>query len=504
MTMTSTSVGVRTLRDVARHLVIPDGISASFYRAIEPTLTDLGLEHDDWQRDLGFHVLAMNDRGLFAAGVGGVVLSTCRQVGKTFTFGSIIFALCAKTSGTTVLWTAHHTRTSDETFEALAIMAGMPKVVPHIRKVLHGNGKQAILFKNGSRILFGAREQGFGRGIPAVSIIVFDEAQILSQRALNAMLPATNTVRNPLIIYMGTPPDPRDPSEVLKWRRRRALELEDSGDTSDMLYVEIGADPDAGLDDRTEWARGNPSYPDRTPDEAFLRLRAQLGDDGAFRREGLGIWDDDESASRAISVAQWDALFVESKPADGNQALGVAFSLDGMRLSLAGAIAPPVADDGTQPPAHVELIDAYAGSMELGLAPLADWMASRWRDYAGFVLSGRAGATVLADLLHKRKVPERRVIVLNTPQYLQSCAGYLDEIRAGTVTHLRAEGQVALDEAVAVTERRNRSKVDDAWSWWSADGSYVHLEAVSLALYGARTLKPPRRVDPSKPKGAIL
>ncbi|MUP49193.1 terminase, partial [Veillonellaceae bacterium M2-8] len=73
------------------------------------------------------------------------------------------------------------------------------------------NGQQAIEFTNGSRILFGARESGFGRGFAMVDVIVFDEAQILTENALSDMVPATNAAPNGLVLMMGTPPRPKDP-----------------------------------------------------------------------------------------------------------------------------------------------------------------------------------------------------------------------------------------------------------------------------------------------------
>jgi len=78
----------------------------------------------------------------------------------------------------------------------------------HTNYALRKNGQQEITFTNGSRILFGAREGGFGRGFAGVDILVFDEAQILGQKALDDMVPAVNTAPNPLVIRLGTPPRP--------------------------------------------------------------------------------------------------------------------------------------------------------------------------------------------------------------------------------------------------------------------------------------------------------
>ena len=151
------------------------------------------------------------------------------------------------------------------------------------------NGEQEIAFRNGSRILFGAREGGFGRGFAAVDAIVFDEAQILTERALDDMVPATNQAKWPtgaLLLYMGTPPRPIDPGEVFSLKRESAL----AGLTDSQVYVELCADEDADPDDLDQLALANPSFPERTPLESVLRMRANLGSDEAYLREGFGIW----------------------------------------------------------------------------------------------------------------------------------------------------------------------------------------------------------------------
>lgn len=503
--MLQTKPGTRKLSEVTKHLSLPSGIVSTGYPAVAAQCRKMGVVHDDWQQGLGRAVLAKRENGLYAAGIGGVVLSTCRQVGKTFTFGTLIFALCILFPGLTVLWTAHHTKTSDETFEALEAMTLRPKIAPYVQNVTRGNGKQAIRFKKGSRILFGAREHGFGRGIPGVSVVVFDEAQILKQSALNDMIPAANTVKNPLVLYMGTPPDPKDPSEVFKGRRRKALAVEkarEAGDfvKSNTLYVEIGADKGANLDDPNQHAKGNPSYPVRTPAESIQRLREQLGDDASFSREGLGIWDSDDDGSRAISAEVWKARGVGVAP-DGVKSFGVAFSMDGSRLAIAGAVAH--GDEEV----HVELIDV--GREQGGLAPLADWLVEkdeagvpRWRRAAGIVIGGSAGAAVLKQLLIERKVKERWIRIVNTPQYLQACAMFHEatgDIDSGKMTHLAHEGQQVLDDAIEIVDKDKRG----GWMSTTADGDETPVEAVSLALWGARTSKRVPR-DENKPRGVIL
>lgn len=499
-----TKPSTRRLSDVAKYLVLPSGIVSTGYPAVAAQCRKLGIIHDDWQASLGQAVLAKRENGLYAAGIGGVVLSTCRQVGKTITIGSIIFALCILFPGLTVLWTAHHTRTSDETYLALAGMAQRPRVAPYVEKTPSGNGRQSIVFRNGSRILFGARERGFGRGIPGVAVVVFDEAQILTNAAINDMVPAANTVKNPLVLYMGTPPTPKDPSEVFKEHRRdarRVLEQREAGEDVefDTLYVEIGADADADPNDRKQWAKGNPSYPARTPAESILRLRTQLKDPKSFLREGLGVWDEDSAGKRAISDSEWNATGIPVAPADGLRVYSVAFNLEGTRLALGGGIRH---DAGV----HVELIDAAQDNIEAGLADLADWLAARWRNAAQIVLSGSAGAPVLAQLLKDRGVPAALVKVAATSEYTTACSVTLDAVREAAAaveanrdlpdsarrpipfTHLADPGQQQLDDSVAVADKKLRGKTG-AWGWEATtpDGDETPIEAISLAYWMAKT-----------------
>jgi hypothetical protein len=96
----------------------------------------------------------------------------------------IIFALCLTNRNLTVIWTAHRKTTAAETFAQFDSMSQRPKVAAHVRQVLRGKGDEKILFNNGSRILFGARESGFGRGFTGVDVLVCDEGQIMSESVM--------------------------------------------------------------------------------------------------------------------------------------------------------------------------------------------------------------------------------------------------------------------------------------------------------------------------------
>jgi hypothetical protein len=260
----------------------------------------MGVTFDEWQDGAGRLILAKRDDGMFACTVGGVVLSIPRQVGKTFLIGAIVFALCLLHPGLTVIWTAHRARTANETFLSMRAFAKRKRVAPHIRNIVLGSGDEAVEFHNGSRVLFGARERGFGLGFSKVSILVLDEAQRLTDTAVDDMIPTTNQAPAPfpLVFYMGTPPRPMDAGEVFLRKRTDAI----SGDSDDTVYIEFSADPDAHNDDRKQWTKANVSFPARTNEASMLRMKKNLTPD-SFRREALGIWDQTTGA-----IPNWPTL----------------------------------------------------------------------------------------------------------------------------------------------------------------------------------------------------
>ena len=367
------------LSDVARHLVLPDGIVTTAWPSVAAQLEHMGMPLDRWQQGFVSAALGKRADGLYAAGVGGVVASIPRQVGKTYTVGALAFSLALLSPDTLVMWTAHRSRTHAETFGSMVGIADRPDVKPLVDAVRKANGEQEIRFKNGSRILFGAREQGFGRGFAKVDVLIFDEAQILTEKAMEDMVPATNAAPNGLVFLVGTPPRPGDPGEVFSLRREAAL----SGDDPDVMYVELSADKDANPDDRAQWRKANPSYPHRTGEGSILRMRKLLGSVESFKREGLGIWDERQQGRKAFGPGLWGKRVAEP-PKSGVRSFGVKFTPDGSHVAIAGAMK---ADDGR---VHVEAI--RQAPMSEGTQWLVDFLIERRGEFAQVAIYGRAGA----------------------------------------------------------------------------------------------------------------
>lgn len=265
----------------------------------------IGIIFDPWQRDLNRCLLSKSRDGLYAADT--ALLSIPRQVGKTFDVGGVVFADSIINPGTVTVWTAHRFKVARESFNEMRAWAKSPLLVPHIDydDITTGAGNECIPFRNGSRIVFAARERGSVRGFTKVRRLVLDEGQILTEIALSDLVPTMNQAVNPQIILMCTPPKPSDPSEVVTRLRADAL----AGESTGVLYVELSAPPGCGPDDRAAWRKANPSYPRRTPAKAILRMRKLLSPED-FMREALGVWDDPDGAWEVIDQDTWGAAAV--------------------------------------------------------------------------------------------------------------------------------------------------------------------------------------------------
>lgn len=467
-------MSARRLSELASHLLRPDGIESSGFGRINRAAVKAGIRYDPWQQGFLWLLFARKADGKHACGTGGAVLSSCRQIGKTFTVGSAIFLHAVLTPGLKVIWTAHHSRTSDETFNDLCDMARTPTLRRYVSSIRRANGQQEIRFTNRSRIMFGARERGFGRGLHSVDVEIFDEAQILTVRALANMLPIVNTAPDPLVVFMGNPPKPGDQSEVFEDKRRAALA---GGERAQgMMYVEFSADRDADPDDRAQWAKANPSYPERTGADAILRLRDTLPVDD-FRREALGIWSE-TTAQSAIDPDDWKQCETDDPDTAGLLAFGVDMPPDRSTIVIGAAVRH---EDDTV----LVNIEQIRDTASAGIAWAAEWLAERWPRTCAVVIDAQSPAMSLLPDLQERHV---RVMVTQSRDLGAATGRVLDMIRAHTLSHLPDGQQPQLDAAVqGATLRQMGPSGAVAWQKRGTDIDISPLQAVTLAVHGAFT-----------------
>lgn len=468
------------LSEAARHVVYPSGIVSTGWPRIESRLASMGVAFDPWQTGIGQLTFAKRADGKYASTIGGVTLSIPRQVGKTFAVGMMIIAFCLEYPNSTVLWTAHRTRTATRTFQGMQGLVKGKRIKPHLAEgrsdgVRTTNGEQEIEFRNGSKIMFGAREGGFGRGFDEIDVEVFDEAQILTEKSLEDMVAATNQSRHPhgaLLFFMGTPPRPDvDPGEEFALRREEAL----SGESDDAVYVEFSADEDADPSDMKQLAKANPSYPDRTPLESILRLRKNLKNVDSWKREGLGIWPNDGDLG---VLPGWSKRFLDTEDLPPVAAIGISVSVGAEFSSIASADLWP---DGR---VNLGAVDRRPGTAWI----VAE--AKRIQDEHGCTVNidRKCPDETLLDALVEAGVDvgkggsKKNDPGMDFADCIWASSELVNRVRDGLVTHQRT---TELDDAVAAAAWRDVGDGRRLFGRKKSSGPIDMLEAATAALWGA-------------------
>lgn len=458
--------------------VAPATTRANSWEDVADLSDSFGVTLDDWQETVLQSAMGERSDGTWAAQRVG--LSAPRQNGKSQLIVARGLAGALLFGEKTIIISAHQQDTARETFaKFLEIIEASPSLEARLvggsirTGVMNALNREFIRFANGAKIQFKARAASGGRGFSA-DCLMLDEAQILSQRAWASINSTMSARPNPQIWLLGTPPTPEDDGEVFARVRRTAMQ----GKSPRSAYLEWSDDGDPAKEETR--AKANPAWYTRINHDV-VQGEFETYTPEQFRLERLGVWTSDIAGSRLITAEQWKSTAIDVAP-EGTRSFGVAFSMDGTKVSLAGA-------RRSFEDVHVELIDAMTGDLDEGLGKLADWIAERHRDASGIVLSGRAGATALAEELYARRVPRRKVVVATSGEYFTSCAMFHDAVKSGDVTHLDHEGQTVLDDSIAISDKKLRGQ-DGAWGWRATtkDGDETPVEAVSLAHWAAKTM----------------
>lgn len=460
----SSLVAVRVGVQIPRVVLEPQGVARSWGPDAAELSARCGLVLDVWQRavlDVG-----MGERadGQWCAADVDVIAS--RQNGKNGTvearelYGAAVL-------GESIIHTAHLFKTTKESYiRLLAMVEADPDVAERLTyKVASPASGYELRFAGGGRVQFIARSRTSGRGLTG-DVLVIDEAQDLDDDALGALLPTISSRPNSQSWYLGSAPGPM--STV--WHRRRADGRK--GVLTRRAFFEFSADPSSDLDDRDAWAQANPGLGLRQTEEAIEAERAAMSDE-MFARERLSISPDLESGVASVIPADDWARCRQPRTRGDRVAYAIDASPDGKSACIG-------VSDG---------VSVLVAEHAPGTAWLPSLLAARLADKPGPVFidpKGPAGA-LLVDLAEQGIVP----VEVTPPQHAQACGGLLAAVTFdGPELRLHHDGQHALDSAVAGATRR---PYGDSWAWnrRTATVDISPLVAVTLARWGALTIKPP-------------
>lgn len=439
---------------------------------------------DDWQRLVIDCWLGKDDSGRYNVTSAG--LSLPRQNGKNVCiecrefFGLVI-------SGERMLHTAHQVRTSKKSFRRLAAMftdKKHPEITDMVKTIRYTNGEEAIELNNGGIIEFSARSRQAARGFDGISLVIFDEAQELTDdqvEAIMATLSASATGTRQLI-YAGTPPYPNAPAEV--FRRRRTTCLDNPGKHDAWHEWSVAGDTidDINVEDIMLWYSCNPALGRRLDEEFTAEEMRSMSKDG-FARERLGWWTPitERKEEYIISIKAWDACKSALPKPDGKIAFGVKFSADGVEVCLSGAV---IDQDGK---IRIEMIDRKPTGF--GIQWLADFLNARYSSACCVVIDGRNGVDVLIDKLKDTWKYKGSVIRPRAGDVIASVGMLLEAVNDKSLSWYEYQEDLR-DSAITSVKR----KIGNGGGWGFGGENSIPIEACALALWGVRTAKR----DPSK------
>ena len=327
-------------------------------------LCDLaGFGPDPEQRMLLDDLFAVDKRGVSTSFEMGVV--ACRQNLKTGLFKQAALGWLFVTEQRLSVWSAHLFSTTQEAFRDMdELCASHPSIARRVKKVLRGNGEEAIETHNGSRLLFKARSKGGGRGLTGDKVIL-DEWLFGQAAHLGALLPTLSARPDPQVVYGSSAGLATSlPLHDLRKRGKAGearLTYAEWGDTQpaaceldecDHHWSRTGC----SLDDEERWRRGNPAMGRRITVEYIRNERKALPPE-EFARERLGWWDEPATDAKTIDRDAWAALADPDAEPSGTLRLAIDAA---PRLASASIV---VVGGGV-----AELVDRRAGT---------NWLVSR-------------------------------------------------------------------------------------------------------------------------------
>jgi hypothetical protein len=456
---------------------VPEGVKHPDGQAALEVVEAAGLILDRWQRYVFERSLLQAD-GRWAAFEVGVVCP--RQNGKNALIEARELAGLFVLGERLIIHSAHLADTSREAFRRLEeLIEGSEWLSREVKHIWRTNGHESIELKSGQRVRFRTRTKGGGRGFSG-DCVIFDEAMILGQPALSAILPIVSARPNPQVWYTGSAVDQDIHADgfVLARVRERGLR----GDDPSLAFFEWSLEADnpavvgdQDLGDPRVWAKANPALGIRISEEHVANeLRSMDRRTFAVERLGVGDWPAlDGLDEHVIDLEVWKRL--ADARSEISEGLCLAFDVSPDR-AWASISAAGFRTDGLR---HVEVADERRGTGWLP-ARLAELVERH--DPAAVVYDGIGPAGSLASDIDQAGVDAR---ALTTREHSQACGILFDLVDQRELRHL---GTSELSSALRGATTR---PLGDAWAW-SRRNSGVNitpLVSCTLALWAATTTR---------------
>lgn len=404
-----------------------------------------GRTADEWQKNLIYDILAVDDNGLYIHSKYG--LSVPRQNGKNEIYA--IVELYGITHGERILHTAHRVTTSSSAAARLATLlidAGYEEVQRPRKEGLYtkhftyakqvGLEKITILGEGGGFCSFRTRTAKGGLG-ESYDRLHTDEAQEYTSEQDSSLKYVIAASPNPQTLYCGTPPTAVSGGDVFEPFRESVL----YGETETAGWAEWSVDELSDPKDRELWYQCNPSLGIRQSERVIAdEVGADIVD---FNIQRLGLWLKVNQKSE-ISAQQWDEMKLKKLPLLLNKMhVGIKYGSDGFNTSVSIAIKT---EDGK---IFVESIDCRP--KRAGDEWILSFLQKAQKNIETVVIDGKGGQDILLEEIKDAKI-KVKTILPTVSEIIQANSTFENNIEAQTICHM---GQDSLLQIVTNCGRRD-------------------------------------------------
>lgn len=485
-----------------RLLVAPPSVSLEAGLELIDLCASVGMELDEFQKLALVEICAEAWPGKWASKQ--TLVEVCRQNGKGVIIEALQLGDLFLFENELSTYSAHKFVTAEEQARRLFFwIENCDDLRKRCKRPMVANGRLGVETLDRRRVKFVAREKDNGRGLTGDRVIL-DEALILHQVVMGALVPSLRAVPNPQINVFSSAGfgAERSDSDVMWSIRRDALlaalrhlglpveepeELTVRGVEGAPLLISHSASPQARDDlyNPVHLARANPSYGARIDPEYVLTVERTMMTEEQFAQECLGLWPlsrrlEDEAEGESLREL-WRQCEAPTSSLGTQRAFGVDVSPDSQSAAI--WVAGPSSMGGW----HLEIVEHGPG-VEWA-APRVAELCGRHRAKVGVDLAGPAGV-LMPD------IPAKWVEKVSGAVMAAACSDLVAGLRSKAVHQRvpsRFEGVVAAALSGAV-----KAPHGDGGFTWSRKSSAVDISPLVAGTAALRAAKSPQLRKPTK------